>query len=207
MNCILASQTAIADLLAEAMIALTTNRSVRFLRQLILVLLLAFPVMLVAATPHKTVPGTRSPCSSVDVDSSKPWNDTKIDPHAGERGCVLTLSAASGITAAKSSARTASATDSPWFEITLCPMPDTALSLPAKAQARVCSRCWLASAWNSKFWWPGDSILASTRARRMPETRAQFSCQDRKIGCGSCPSRAPRKNGGNPDSCYFPQAF
>jgi hypothetical protein len=85
MNRILASKKAMADLLTETMIALTTNRSVRFLRQLIFVLLLAFPVMLLA-TPDKTAPAARSPRSyAVDVDPSRPWNDTKIDLHAGEK--------------------------------------------------------------------------------------------------------------------------
>ena len=85
MSCILVSKTATADLLAEAMIALTTNPSVRSLRQLIFVLLLASPVLLVAATPDKTAP-VRSPRPyTVDVDPSRPWNDTKIDLHAGEK--------------------------------------------------------------------------------------------------------------------------
>jgi len=86
MNRLLASKTALADLLGEAMIALTTNRSLRFLRQLILVLLLAFPVMLLAAPPDKSAAISKSSRPYIfDVDPSKPWNDTKIDLHLGEK--------------------------------------------------------------------------------------------------------------------------
>jgi LssY C-terminus len=86
MNRILASKTAFADLLGQAMIALTTNRSMRFLRQLILVLLLAFPVMLLAAPPDKSTAINKSSRPyTFDVDPSKPWNDTKIDLHPGEK--------------------------------------------------------------------------------------------------------------------------
>lgn len=86
MNHILASKTALTDLLSEAMLALTTNRGVRFLRQLIFVLLLAFPVMLVAAPADRTSPMSESfHPYTLDVDPSKPWNDTKIDLHPREK--------------------------------------------------------------------------------------------------------------------------
>ena len=87
MNRILASKTAFADLwLGKAMIALTTNRSLRFLRQLILVLLLAIPLMLLAATPDQSAAIRKSSRPyTLDVNPSKAWNDTQVDLHPGEK--------------------------------------------------------------------------------------------------------------------------
>ena len=86
MNRILTSNAAFSFLLGEAMIALATNRGVRAIRHLIILLMLVFPVILLAAPPAKTLPANRDPrVYTLDVDPSKPWNDTRIDLQPGER--------------------------------------------------------------------------------------------------------------------------
>ena len=86
MNRILTSKKAFAVFLGAAVIEFTTNRCMWVLRRAILTMLLVFPLMLLAAPPAKTVPPSQgSRAVVIDVDPSKPWNDTKMDLRQGER--------------------------------------------------------------------------------------------------------------------------
>jgi hypothetical protein len=85
-NRILTSKKAFAVWFGAAVVELTTNRCMGVLRRLILTMLLAFPLMLLAAPATKMFPPCQnSHALAFDVDPSKSWNDAKIDLHRGKR--------------------------------------------------------------------------------------------------------------------------